>query len=183
MQVLRTATCVGERVGGDWKRSLLDWGADVVEGLRFVAVRASVRVRLLVVGLVMMLEELEGVSVVAVRVHLDLEGGAEVDVVQGLASLEEVSEGVVVELARRCDLTTLSSDTHAHLLSTSLCCPGASVTVLFDSCFESGLAVYLPLAERSSRGLELVLLAVAPDAHAHILLHAPSLLRAASRVL
>lgn len=183
MQVLRMATCVGVRVGGDWKRSLLDLGADVVARLKFVAVRVLERVLLLVVGLVMMLEELEGVEVVAVGVRRRLEGGAEAVVVEGLASLEGVSEVAVVEPARRCDLTTLSSDTHAHRLSRSLCCLGASVTVPYDSCFESGLAVYLPLVGRSSHGLELDLLAVAPVAHAHILLHAPWLLRAASRVL
>ena len=180
---MRTATCVGVRVGEYWKRSLLDLGVDVVEGLKSVAVRVLVRVLLLVVGLVMMLEELEGVAVVAVRVRRILEGGEEAVVVERLASLEEISEVAVVELARCCDLTTLSSDTHPHLLSRSLRCLGANVTVPFDFCFESGLAVYLLLTENSSHGLELGLLAVAPVAHARILLHAPWLLRAASRVL
>lgn len=121
-------TCVGERVDGDWKRSLLDLGAGVVEGMRLVVVR--------------MLEESAGVEVVAEGVHLSWAGGAEAAVVEGLALLEEVLEAVVVELARRRGLTILSSDSHARLLSGSLHCPGANVLAPVDSCFEGDLAVH-----------------------------------------
>lgn len=176
-------TYVGERVGGDWKRSLLDLGAGVVDGMRLVAVRVLVTDRPLVAEMVMTLEELEEAEGVAAVVHRSLEGGVGAVVVEGLALLEEVSKAVVVELARRCDLTTLFSDSHARLLSRSLRCSGANGTVPFDSHFEGGLAVYIPLAERLSRGLELDLLAAAPVAHAHNLLHALWLLRAAFRVL
>lgn len=148
-----------------------------------MAVRVLVRVRLLVVGRVMMLEEWEEVEGVAVVVHRGLQWCEEAAVVECLASLEEVSEAVVVELARRCDSTILFSNSHARLLSRSLRCSDANGTVPFDSCFEGRLAVYLPLVEKPSPGLELDLLADAPVAHAHILLHAPWLLRAASRVL
>lgn len=182
MQVLRTVTCVGGRVGGDWRRRLLDLGEAVVGAMRLVAVKVLVRARLFVAELVMMLEGLEGVEVVAVVVHQRLEGGAEAAVVEGLALLEEVWESVVAELAQSCDLTILSSDSHARPPSTSRHCPGANGTVPFDLCFEGDLGLHLHLAVRSSLGLELDLLAAAPVAHARTLLHAPWLLPAVSRV-
>lgn len=148
-----------------------------------MVVRVWVRARLLVAEPVMMLEESEAVEVVAGGAHRRLEGDAEAAVVEGLALLEEVSEAAVVGLARRCDLTTLSSDSHARPPSTSRYCPGANGTSPFDSCSEIGLAVHPPLVEKFSLGLELDLFAAAPVALARTLLHAPWLLPAASRVL
>lgn len=101
MQVLRTVTCVGGTFGGDSRRSLLDLGEAVVGGMRLVVVRVLVRAHLLVPELVLMLEEWEGVGVVAVGVHRSLEGGVEAVVVEGLVLLEEVLEAAVEELTRR----------------------------------------------------------------------------------
>lgn len=182
MQVLRTATCVGETFGGDSRRSLLGLGEAVVEEMRWAAVRVLVRTHRLVPEAALMLEELEGVGAVAVGVHRSLEGGAEAVGVEGLALLEEVSEAAVEELTRRLDLTIPSSDSRARPLSMNRHCPDANGTLPSDCYFEGGLAVVLPLAERSSPGLEPDLLAAAPVAHARTLLHAPWLLLAASQV-
>ena len=153
--------------------------------MRLVAVKVMVRAHLFVAEPVMMLEEMEGVEVVAVGLgfHRRLEVGVEAAEVEGLALMEGVSEAAAVELARRCDLTTPPSDSHARLLSRSLRCPGGNVTVLSDSCFESDPAVCVRWAEWSARGLVPDPLAAVPVVHAHTLLHAPWLLPAASRVL
>lgn len=176
-------TCVGERADGDWRRSLLDLGAGAVGGMKLMEVRVLERIRLLVAVLVMMLEELEEVEVVAVGVHRRLEKGAEAAVVEGLALLEEVEEAAVVVLARRYELTILSSDSHARPPSTSRHCPGLDGTMPFEFCFDDGLAVYLPLADRFSPDLELDLQSAAPVDHARTLLHAPWPQPAASQVL
>lgn len=122
------------------------------------------RARLLVAELLrmMMLEGLEAVEVVVVGVRRRLGGAAgaagvedsvlleevvEAAVMGGLALLEVALEAVEVELVLRCDLTTLSSNSHARLLSTSRHCPCVNGMALFDCCFEDGLGVCLPLAE------------------------------------
>lgn len=161
--------------------------------------RVLVRARLLVAEPVrMILQGLEAVGVVAVGVHRRLGGAAaaalaedsvlvgevvEAAVMGGRALLEVALEAVEAELVLRCGLTTLSSDSHARLLSTSRHCPCVNGTALLDCCFEAGLGVHLPLAEWPVPYLVLDLLAVAPVAHAHTVLHAPWLLPAASRVV
>ena len=95
--------CVGGRFDERLRRSLLDLGEAVVGWMTLAVVRVLVRGRLLVPEAVMMLEESEGVEVVAVVVHQSLEEGVEAAVVEGLASLGEVSELVEMEFARRCD--------------------------------------------------------------------------------
>lgn len=145
MQVSRTATCVGGRFGGDWRRSLLGSGEVVVGGMRLVVVRVWGKAGLLVAEPLMMLEELEGIVVVAVGVHRSWEGVGEA-AVEGLALLEEVLGVAVVELAPHCDLSTLFSDIHARPPSTSRYCPGANGRVPFGFYFESDLGFCLPLA-------------------------------------
>ncbi len=144
MQVLRRVTCVGGRVGGDWRRRLRGLGGAVGGGMRVVGARVLERARLLVAEPVLMLEGLEGVGVVAGRVHRRMVVGAEAAVVDVLLLLEEVGEAAVVELARCCDLSTLSSDSHVRPPSRSRYGPE---TVPLDLFSQDGLA--LPLAERS----------------------------------
>ncbi len=101
--------------------------------------RVSVGARLLGVELVLMLEGLEGVGVVAAGVHRRREMGAEVAVVGVLPFWEEVLEAAVVELARRCDLTTLSLDSHVRSPMSRY----GPEMVPFDLCSEDGLALHL----------------------------------------
>lgn len=186
MWVLRRVICVVGRVGGDWRRRLLGSGGVVVGGRRVVVGRVLVRARVIgaePVMMMMMLEELEGVEVVAAGVRRSLGGAVQAAVVGGLALLEGVSRAAVVELDLHCDLTTLFEDIHARPLSTSRYCLGANGRARVDSYFESDLVVCLPLAETSSPALELDLLVAVPVAHARTLLHAPWLLPAVSRVL
>lgn len=172
MRVLRRGICVGARGGGEWRRRLLGLGEGGVGGLRLVVVaKGLVRARLLVGEpmMRMIFEGLEAVVVVAVGARRGWEGDA---------------EAAVVEMVRRYDLTTLSSDSHARLPSMmSRHCHDVNGTVQSECCFEYGLGVCLPLAEGSAADLETDLLAVAPVAHAHTLLHAPWLLPAAFRAL
>ena len=79
----------------------------------------------------------------------------------------------MAELARRCDLTTLSSDIHDRPLSKNRHCPDANGMAPFDSRFERGLAENLHLAVRPSPALEPGQFAAAPVAHARTSLHAP----------
>ena len=117
MRVLRRGICVGGRGGGEWRRRLLGLGEGGVGGLRLVVVaRGLVRARL-VVGEPMMrmiFEGLEAVVVVAVGARRGWEGNA---------------EAAVVEMVRRYDLTTLSSDSHGRLPSMSRHCPDVNGTV------------------------------------------------------
>lgn len=170
------------RVGADWRRRLRGLGEVVVGGRRVVVGRVSVRARLFVAELVTMFGALEEVEVVVVGDRRGLEGAAEGAVVGGSALLEEVL-GAVVELARCCDLTIVSSGSHARPPATSRHCPVVDEMALLDLCFADGLVVYLALALRCPLDLELDPLVVALVAHARILLHVPWLRQAGSRVL
>ena len=149
-------TCVEERFDEHLRRSLLDSGEAAVGWMTLAVVRVLVRARLRVPeAVMMMLEESEGIEVVAVVRHQCLEGGVEVAVVvhqslegvveaavvEGLAFLGEVSEAVEVVFARRCDSTILSLESRARLLSKYLHCPVENVMALVDSCFESDVPV------------------------------------------
>ena len=138
---VRTVTCVEERFDEHLRRSLLDSGEAAVGWMTLAVVRVLVRAHPLVLESMMMLEESEGVEVVAGVVRQSLEGVEEVAVVEGLASLGEVSEAVEVVFARRCDSTILSSVNRARHPSRYLHCPVENVMAPVDSCFGSDIPV------------------------------------------